>query len=197
MEELQQLKQSVLKEAHEKGQAYYDDAFAKLQDSHQQALADVKRDIEDQEKKALNSQKVKHERNIQQIHNKQRQMSLVSKQEMLNTLFDAAVEKMQEWSGQEEFDFFMTIMDKYADQSVEVIFGDKTKSKFTDNDFQVMLQKYPQLEISDKSLPYQSGFILTKDRIDYNYTYASLVEDTQTHVGTDIANDVFANDTDL
>lgn len=197
MEELTQLKQSVLKEAQEKGQAYYDEALSKLEAQHQQAISEVQREIEEQEKKALNTQKVKHDRAIQQIKNKERQTSLISKQEMLDTLFKAAVEKMQSWSGQEEFDFFMNIMEKYADESVEVVFGERTKKKFTKNDFQAMVDKFDHLKISEKTLPHQSGFILTRDRIDYNYTYASLVEDTQTHVGTDIANDVFASDTDL
>lgn len=197
MEELSQLKQSVLKDAQAKGQAYYDDALKILNQKFEQAKTDVEREIAEQEKKALNAEKSKYDRAIQQIHNKERQTSLISKQQMLNTLFKAAVEKMEQWSGQEDFDFFMQIMPKYAQEPVEVIFGDKTRRKFTDNDFQAMQQAYPNLTISERTIPYQAGFILTRDRIDYNYTYESLVEDTQNHVGTDIANDVFANDTSL
>lgn len=191
MDEFDKLKRSVIEQAEQKGKEYYQREVRKLEQSYKEKFNDLNRSYEENRQQALAKVRHHHDRLIQQIQNKERQTSLVSKQEILTSLFEETVHKMTQWTVEEETRFIQRILNKYQGQPLTLLLGQKTLAKFSQRDLDQLQKEFPNIQISQESISGQAGFKLVMDQIDYNYLYSDLVKDSQREISSDIAQRIF------
>lgn len=194
MSELTQLKDSVLAQANEKGQL----KLERAQHEHAKEYQ-TKRDQLIHDKEALRRHKISelkdsYMRRMQQISNQQRLTSLNSKQQVLTVLFDGAVEVMNNWSSEEQLDFVRKILKKFEERELVLTFGELTKKVITETAIHQLKSEFPKVSIKDETIAKEGGFILTEDRIDFNYLYSKLVEATRNEINLEIAKEAFGTD---
>ncbi|MGY4104342.1 hypothetical protein ACWOA0_01830 [Ignavigranum ruoffiae] len=191
MDEFDKLKRSVIEQAEQKGKEYYQREVRKLEQSYKEKFNDLNRSYEENRQQALAKVRHHHDRLIQQIQNKERQTSLVSKQEILTNLFEETVHKMTQWTVEDETRFIQRILNKYQGQPLTLLLGQKTLAKFSQRDLDQLQKEFPNIQISQESISGQAGFKLVMNQIDYNYLYADLVKDSQREISSDIAQRIF------
>ncbi|SEP56946.1 V/A-type H+-transporting ATPase subunit E [Ignavigranum ruoffiae] len=191
MDEFDKLKRSVIEQAEQKGKEYYQREVRKLEQSYKEKFNDLNRSYEENRQQALAKVRHHHDRLIQQIQNKERQTSLVSKQEILTSLFEETVHKMTQWTVEDETRFIQRILNKYQGQPLTLLLGQKTLAKFSQRDLDQLQKEFPNIQISQESISGQAGFKLVMNQIDYNYLYADLVKDSQREISSDIAQRIF------
>ena len=173
MTDYSQLKDSILEQAHEKGRKLVAEATAKVQAESQ--LQEARLVEEKLHQRAVQLQTIERrlQRESQQIENKKRQSTLVTKQRVLKELFADAYQKMATWSRQEELAF---LHPRYADQAMLLTFGAVTAEKLTDQDRQDLIEAYPQLQLAKETLTQEAGFVLSFGKVDASYLYRDLVD---------------------
>ncbi len=196
MNELDALKQSVLEEAEIKGQEYYKKETAAAEKEFNQKSEILKKKQTEAKESQLKKMKQSHEANLQQFANRGRQMALISKQEMMDQLFEQSLIKLEMWSVQEEMDFILKILSKYDHMPLSITFGEKTYSKLSQEQFDMIDQQFPGMSISDNQIPREAGFILSNAKVDYNYLYSKLIKYIQTNHGMDLVNNIIASEAD-
>ena len=176
MTDYSQLKDSILEQAHEKGQKLVAEATAKVQAEAQ--LQEARLVEEKLHQRAVQLQTIERrlQRESQQIENQKRQSTLVTKQRVLKELFADAYQKMAAWSREEELAFLYRVLPRYADQAMVLTLGAVTAEKLTDQDCQDLIEAYPQLQLAKETLAQEAGFILSFGKVDASYLYCDLVD---------------------
>ena len=176
MTDYSQLKDSILEQAHEKGRKLVAEATAKVQAEAQ--LQEARLVEEKLHQRAVQLQTIERrlQRESQQIENKKRQSTLVTKQRVLKELFADAYQKMATWSRQEELAFLHRVLPRYADRAMVLTFGAVTAEKLTDQDRQDLIEAYPQLQLAKETLTQEAGFVLSFGKVDASYLYRDLVD---------------------
>ena len=176
MTDYSQLKDSILEQAHEKGRKLVAEATAKVQAEAQ--LQEARLVEEKLHQRAVQLQTIERrlQRESQQIENKKRQSTLVTKQRVLKELFADAYQKMATWSRQEELAFLHRVLPRYADRAMVLTFGAVTAEKLTDQDCRDLIEAYPQLQLAKETLAQEAGFILSFGKVDASYLYRDLVD---------------------
>ena len=176
MTDYSQLKDSILEQAHEKGQKLVAEATAKVQAEAQ--LQEARLVEEKLHQRAVQLQTIERhlQRESQQIENQKRQSTLVTKQRVLKELFADAYQKMAAWSREEELAFLYRVLPRYADQAMVLTLGAVTAEKLTDQDCQDLIEAYPQLQLAKETLAQEAGFILSFGKVDASYLYRDLVD---------------------
>lgn len=176
MTDYSQLKDSILEQAHEKGRKLVAEATAKVQAESQ--LQEARLVEEKLHQRAVQLQTIERrlQRESQQIENKKRQSTLVTKQRVLKELFADAYQKMATWSRQEELAFLHRVLPRYADQAMVLTLGAVTAEKLTDQDRQDLIEAYPQLQLAKETLAQEAGFVLSVGKVDASYLYCDLVD---------------------
>ncbi|MCB5950800.1 hypothetical protein LI951_01815 [Enterococcus sp. BWT-B8] len=121
----------------------------------------------------------RQKQNRQQLEVKQ--ATLNSKQELLGQLFKETTEKMKQWDT-ETFQQFASGMLSKLDLSGEVVFnaGEYSKDKISQTWLDQFTTDKLTLQLSEKIIPKESGFVLAKDGIEYNFLFSTLVQEVQT-----------------
>ncbi|MBL1229509.1 hypothetical protein IW492_09720 [Enterococcus sp. BWB1-3] len=121
----------------------------------------------------------RQKQNRQQLEVKQ--ATLNSKQELLGQLFKETTEKMKQWDT-ETFQQFASGMLSKLDLSGEVVFnaGEYSKDKISQTWLDQFATDKLTLQLSEKIIPKESGFVLAKDGIEYNFLFSTLVQEVQT-----------------
>ncbi|MGT2845974.1 hypothetical protein [Streptococcus massiliensis] len=191
MSDLSQLKAVVLEQAHAKGKRL-------LEEKKQQITADYQEEKKKiaQDKLAIREQKIKErqryfQREKQQLENQKRQSILVSKQRLLQELFDSAYQQMLNWSEEQEMSFINRVLQKYQGQAFTLQLGQKTSEKLSIKSKEQLKLDYPQVHLADTSLSEEAGFVLTFDRIDDNYLYKNLLKAIWQQDSNQIAKKIF------
>ena len=191
MSDLSQLKAVVLEQAHAKGKRL-------LEEKKQQITADYQEEKKKiaQDKLAIREQKIKErqryfQREKQQLENQKRQSILVSKQRLLQELFDSAYQQMLNWSEEQEMSFINRVLQKYQGQAFTLQLGQKTSEKLSIKSKEQLKLDYPQVHLADTSLSEEAGFVLTFDRIDDNYLYKNLLKAIWQQDSNQIARKIF------
>ena len=195
MDEFTKLKKSVLEQAEIKGQEYYQREINKLDQDYQKKMEDLDRNLEESRQAVLNKERHRHDRLLQQISNKERQTSLVTKQEILKILFAEARKQMKAWPFEKEFNFLKAVLKKHQDQTFQLVFGQETYNKFTSEHLEDLKKNFSNMTISQETIPSVAGFKLVMDKIDYNYLYDDLVSDSENDISLEISDQVFTEET--
>lgn len=190
------LRDSVLQQAEVKGQEYFEREKQKIDAEFKKRQEESRLRQAEEEEKTLRRVRHQHDIRLQQYTNKERQTSLVTKQEILTTLFSDAEAAMKAWSKDQDLAFFEKVMAKYPNRAMAVQFGAITAEKLTEADKDALASRYPILTFASQSLTGHAGFILSEGKVDYNYTYAMLISHTKEELSSQIAQHIFMEEGD-
>lgn len=194
MDEHTQLKDSILAQAHEKGRKLVEEAkesVLKEEAVQEERLIQDKLNQRSEQLKRIQRQL---QRETQQIENKKRQSTLVTKQRVLKDLFAEAYEAMAAWPLEKEVQFVETVLDRYQGQAVTLTFGAVSASKFGPADLEHLCQAHQDVTVSEATIPAQAGFVLSVGKIDDNYLYRDLVDSIWEQESYQMAASIFTDE---
>ena len=182
MSNLENLRESVIEQAHEKGHMKLLDSKKKIDD-----------EFEMQKSVIVKKKEAEHERKLKQLKNKERQSTLVSKQKILKELFQSALIEMESWSADKEMEFIYRILERYSQQEVIVTFGERTLAKFNLEQLEKLKFSFPNHLFSEQPISNESGLLISIGKIDDNYLYKTLIGSISKEESSSIANQIFIN----
>ncbi|MDN6544897.1 MAG: ATPase V, partial [Enterococcaceae bacterium] len=122
-----------------------------------------------------------------------RQDALNKKQAYLNQLFDEVVLKMSEWSAKEFQEFMKAQLGSLElTGKATILLGEYSQTKVTQEWLTALSDATVQWELSEEVVPKESGFIVAKDGLDYNFLFSALVEEIQKTEGFKVAEKLFS-----
>ncbi|UUX33962.1 hypothetical protein [Fundicoccus culcitae] len=192
MSELSRLEESVIRQAHKKGQLKLEQAEAEAQKQFKKDQREFNDEFAYEEELALEALKHKYEHQIQQVENRRRQSSLIGKQKLIIGMFDQAVEEMNQWPKETHLKFINQVLELYHDNYLRIQFGEYTLKHLEDQDLETLKKDFNKIKINSHPIDKQGGFIISIGRVDYNYIYAKLVEATRHDLSAEIAKRVFS-----
>ena len=179
MSNLENLRESVIEQAHEKGRMKLLDSKKKIDD-----------EFEMQKSVIVKKKEAEHERKLK---DKERQSTLVSKQKILKELFQSALIEMESWSADKEMEFIYRILERYSQQEVIVTFGERTLAKFNLEQLEKLKFSFPNNLFSEQPISNESGLLISIGKIDDNYLYKTLIGSISKEESSSIANQIFIN----
>lgn len=194
MDEHTQLKDSILAQAHEKGRRLVEEAkesVLKEEAVQEERLIQDKLNQRSEQLKRIQRQL---QRETQQIENKKRQSTLVTKQRVLKDLFADAYEAMAAWPLEKEVQFVDAVLDRYQGQDVTLTFGATSVAKFDPVALEKLKQTHQNVTVAEATIPAQAGFVLSVGKIDDNYLYRDLVDSIWEQESYQMAANIFTDE---
>lgn len=191
MSDISDLKASVLEQAHEKGRLLLAEATEKIEQEAKEREAQLVRQKLAQREQQLKEISRRSQRDIQQLENQKRQSTLVIKQRVLRELFEEAYAQMTAWSPAEEEQFLKSVLAKYPEEKLTLVFGALSAEKFSSSQLEDLKKSFPQVHFSDQSIVGQAGFVLSQGRVDDSYLYRDLLDSVWQEESYRLAQDIF------
>ena len=191
MSDISDLKASVLEQAHEKGRLLLAEATEKIEQEAKEREAQLVRQKLGQREQQLKEISRRSQRDIQQLENQKRQSTLVIKQRVLRELFEEAYAQMAAWSPAEEEHFLESVLAKYPEDEMTLVFGALSAEKFSSSQLEDLKKAFPQVHFSDQSIAGQAGFVLSQGRVDDSYLYRDLLDSVWQEESYRLAQDIF------
>ena len=191
MSDISDLKASVLEQAHEKGRLLLAEATEKIEQEAKEREAQLVRQKLGQREQQLKEISRRSQRDIQQLENQKRQSTLVIKQRVLRELFEEAYAQMVAWSPAEEEHFLKSVLAKYPEEEMTLVFGALSAEKFSSSQLEELKRAFPQVHFSDQSIAGQAGFVLSQGRVDDSYLYRDLLDSVWQEESYRLAQDIF------
>ncbi|MBZ2067029.1 hypothetical protein [Streptococcus sanguinis] len=191
MSDISDLKASVLEQAHEKGRLLLAEATEKIEQEAKEREAQLVRQKLGQREQQLKEISRRSQREIQQLENQKRQSTLVIKQRVLRELFEEAYAQMVAWSPAEEEHFLKSVLAKYPEEEMTLVFGALSAEKFSSSQLEGLKKAFPQVHFSDQSIAGQAGFVLSQGRVDDSYLYRDLLDSVWQEESYRLAQDIF------
>ena len=191
MSDISDLKASVLEQAHEKGRLLLAEATEKIEQEAKEREAQLVRQKLGQREQQLKEISRRSQREIQQLENQKRQSTLVIKQRVLRELFEEAYAQMTAWSPAEEEQFLKSVLAKYPEEKLTLVFGALSAEKFSSSQLEDLKKSFPQVHFSDQSIVGQAGFVLSQGRVDDSYLYRDLLDSVWQEESYRLAQDIF------
>ena len=186
-----ELRTSVLEQAHEKGRLLLAEATEKIEQEAKEREAQLVRQKLSQREQQLKEISRRSQRDIQQLENQKRQSSLAIKQRVLRELFEEAYAQMSAWSPAEEEHFLKSVLAKYPEEEMTLIFGALSAGKFSSSQLEDLKKTFPQVHFSDQFIADQAGFVLSQGRVDDSYLYRDLLDSVWQEESYRLAQDIF------
>lgn len=191
MSDTNALKQSIIEQAHQEGKLRLSAAEDRLKTEFEADKARLLREKEAERQSQLKDINQRFQIEAQQIHNQERQSTLVSKQKVLKELFAAAKDAMFAWAATDELAFIRKVLAKYANQAVTVTFGQVTAEKLSDSDLKALQDDFSQVTFENDTIAGQAGLVISIGQVDDTYLYADLIESIYKEESSRIAADIF------
>ena len=191
MSDISDLKASVLEQAHEKGRLLLAEATEKIEQEAKEREAQLVRQKLGQREQQLKEISRRSQRDIQQLENQKRQSTLVIKQRVLRELFEEAYAQMVAWSPAEEEHFLKSVLAKYPEEEMTLVFGALSAEKFSSSQLEDLKKAFPKVSFSDQSIAGQAGFVLSQGRVDDSYLYRDLLDSVWQEESYRLAQDIF------
>ena len=191
MSDISDLKASVLEQAHEKGRLLLAEATEKIEQEAKEREAQLVRQKLGQREQQLKEISRRSQREIQQLENQKRQSTLVIKQRVLRELFEEGYAQMVAWSPDEEEHFLKSVLAKYPEEELVLIFGALSAEKFSSSQLEDLKKAFPKVSFSDQSIAGQAGFVLSQGRVDDSYLYRDLLDSVWQEESYRLAQDIF------
>lgn len=191
MSDISDLKASVLEQAHEKGRLLLAEATEKIEQEAKEREAQLVRQKLGQREQQLKEISRRSQREIQQLENQKRQSTLVIKQRVLRELFEEAYAQMVAWSPAEEEHFLKSVLAKYPEEEMTLVFGALSAEKFSSSQLEDLKKAFPKVSFSDQSIAGQAGFVLSQGRVDDSYLYRDLLDSVWQEESYRLAQDIF------
>ena len=186
-----ELRTSVLEQAHEKGRLLLAEATEKIEQEAKEREAQLVRQKLSQREQQLKEVSRRSQRDIQQLENQKRQSSLAIKQRVLRELFEEAYAQMVAWSPAEEEHFLKSVLAKYPEEEMTLVFGALSAEKFSSSQLEGLKKAFPQVHFSDQFIADQAGFVLSQGRVDDSYLYRDLLDSVWQEESYHLAQDIF------
>lgn len=123
--------------------------------------------------------------------NKRNQL-LTEKQNVLTTVFNKAEEHMIQWDDIEFQEFLVTVLKQYqSNESIELVLGQNSSSKVTNEWISEVANKLVAIQLSSEVIAKESGFIIKKNGIEYNYLFDELIEDIRSQLVASVSKQLF------
>ena len=196
MGDVSYLKDSVLEQAHEKGRLLLAEAREQIQKEKEEQESRLNQDKFQQRQARLQEINRRAQREIQQLENKKRQSTLVTKQQVLRELFEEAAETMKTWPAQQELAFLDGVLKTYPEEDLLLTLGSLSHEKFSPDQLADLLAAYPHVHLAEETLAGQAGFVLSKGRVDDTYLYSDLVDSVWQQESYRLAQEIFRDQTD-
>ena len=191
MSDISDLKASVLEQAHEKGRLLLAEATEKIEQEAKERKAQLVRQKLGQREQQLKEISRRSQRDIQQLENQKRQSTLVIKQRVLRELFEEGYAQMVAWSPDEEEHFLKSVLAKYPEKELTLVFGALSTEKFSSSQLEDLKKAFPQVHFSDQFIAGQAGFVLSQGRVDDSYLYRDLLDSVWQEENYRLAQDIF------
>ena len=191
MSDISDLKASVLEQAHEKGRLLLAEATEKIEQEAKEREAQLVRQKLGQREQHLKEISRRSQREIQQLENQKRQSTLVIKQRVLRELFEEAYAQMVAWSPAEEEHFLKSVLAKYPEEELTLVFGALSAEKFSSSQLEDLKKAFPKVHFSDQFIAGQAGFVLSQGRVDDSYLYRDLLDSVWQEESYRLAQDIF------
>ena len=191
MSDISDLKASVLEQAHEKGRLLLAEATEKIEQEAKEREAQLVRQKLGQREQQLKEISRRSQRDIQQLENQKRQATLVIKQRVLRELFEEAYAQMVAWSPAEEEHFLKSVLAKYPEEELTLVFGALSAEKLSSSQLEGLKKAFPKVSFSDQSIVGQAGFVLSQGRVDDSYLYRDLLDSVWQEESYRLAQDIF------
>ena len=191
MSDISDLKASVLEQAHEKGRLLLAEATEKIEQEAKEREAQLVRQKLGQREQQLKEISRRSQRDIQQLENQKRQSTLVIKQRVLRELFEEAYAQMTAWSQIEEEHFLKSVLAKYPEEELTLVFAALSAEKFSSSQLEDLKKAFPKVSFSDQSIAGQAGFVLSQGRVDDSYLYRDLLDSVWQEESYRLAQDIF------
>ena len=191
MSDISDLKASVLEQAHEKGRLLLAEATEKIEQEAKEREAQLVRQKLGQREQQLKEISRRSQRDIQQLENQKRQSTLVIKQRVLRELFEEAYAQMVAWSPAEEEHFLKSVLAKYPEEELTLVFGALSAEKLSSSQLEDLKKAFPKVSFSDQSIVGQAGFVLSQGRVDDSYLYRDLLDSVWQEESYRLAQDIF------
>lgn len=155
--------------------------------------------IEEQRQKLVESQKNREatiarqlkndfDREAQTLANKQRNAVLSKKQELLNSVFNEAIKKMNTWDEEHFADFLDGVLGKLDEEQKWVIVpGEKSVALFDTRKVSKIIKAYKFVERSTEVVNNKGGFIVQQGGIDYNFCFDELIAELKKEFSPQLA----------
>ncbi|WP_027107564.1 hypothetical protein [Lacticigenium naphthae] len=126
------------------------------------------------------------------LHVKQRNDVLSGKQKILTAVFDDAKTKFKQLDP-ETFDLFLkNVLDRFDEANeIEVVPGEESLNHFTQEKLDRMSPTHLNLTLSSDEIKGQSGFVLRKKGIEYNFLFEDLIETSRNDLIPAITKNLF------
>lgn len=191
MSDISDLKASVLEQAHEKGRLLLAEATEKIEQEAKEREAQLVRQKLGQREQQLKEISRRSQREIQQLENQKRQSTLVIKQRVLRELFEEVYAQMAAWSPAEEEHFLKSVLAKYPEEELTLVFGALSAEKFSFSRLEDLKKAFPKVHFSDQFIADQAGFVLSQGRVDDSYLYRDLLDSVWQEESYRLAQDIF------
>ncbi|MGX7092678.1 V-type ATP synthase subunit E [Hutsoniella sourekii] len=192
MSEYNQLKDSVLDQADRRGQVRLKQAQDKAENDYQEKRKQLLARKEEERRQLLGQIQADFDRQLQQLQNKKRQASLASKQELLDVLFTEAVQSMNSMSSDSQLKFIYQVLNKFKEFPISVTFGQYTKDLLSQEALDHLKINFPNLNLIDDVIKHMGGFIVSQDRVDYNYIYENMIADARQKLASQLSQSIFS-----
>lgn len=174
---------TILDEAKSKAETFLNEQSAILEQDFQKSKETIKSNLNHQHENAMNHEDMKERKQLASF-----------RQELFISLFDEAEQRMNDFTKEELFQFFEAAVKKsLLTGDCEVVLGECNNAKLTQADLDQVASKYEDLHLtlSEETIPYQGGFVLVQDIIEYDFLYRSLLNEINKDIGGEILAKLF------
>lgn len=98
---------------------------------------------------------------------------------------------MAAWSQVEEEQFLKSVLAKYPEEKLTLVFGALSAEKFSSSQLEGLKKAFPQVHFSDQFIADQAGFVLSQGRVDDSYLYRDLLDSVWQEESYRLAQDIF------
>lgn len=191
MKQLDALSEQILSRIKQSGE----DRIAKHEVELAKKLEDSRLHLVEQQKQRkhniLLASEADYDRQLQSLQNKKRNGILREKQMILESVYQAVIDKMSAWDDETFQQFTESILKHFEGVDFKLTIGEQSRAYFTEK-FKVHLKNgYSQMTISEETVPNKAGFIVEIDGIDYNFFFEQLIMEIKKEFSPELASLAF------
>ncbi|MGT2729036.1 hypothetical protein ACVRWQ_03695 [Streptococcus phocae subsp. salmonis] len=175
MSDITTLKNAIIEQATQEGQAMLASASAQIEADFQTQKTKLLSDLESKRDRQLKELDLRFQVDKQQLKHQEHQTLLAVKQEAIRELFEATAVAMAGLSHQEELALVTRLLQAYKDQAIQVTFGELTKAKLGQEGLAKLQEQFPTASMAETVIANQAGFVVSVGQVDDNYLYRDLL----------------------
>lgn len=174
MADIQTLVNQVMDKAEKEEQEKFEAYEADVKEELQQAQANLDEEFANQKRHAENAETRRLQTQKQSYVNVLRNEKLQAKQSLLENVYQEAIVNLQQLSS-EEFTGLIegALAQLPALDNAILKVGEYSQHQFDSGQVQA---NNPQLQVGEEWLAKRSGFIISSEDVDYNFTFESIIE---------------------